>query len=358
VVDDKVIAIPIVAAGTLAVLVTAAEIWHARRTARIAHLAFGPRGRPAMWAYAAPVIRVLGMAAVCWGAATLWLMDPKVHALNPDELAAIDENEIRHLVFVLDVSPSMLLQDAGTNGDQSRRKRGAAVVKSFMERIPYAHYRTTIVAVYNGAKPVVEESTDGEVIHNILNDLPMRFAFRPGKTNLFSGLEEVARIARPWRPKSTTVILVSDGDTVPATGMPKMPASVADVLVVGIGDPVSGKFIAGTMSRQDTSTLRQIAARLGGSYYNANQKQIPTTALRGLTRNPEESPFEKLTRREYALIALCLGASLMALLPILLEYFGTFWKPGVPARRLHQKRIVTTTPNYGEKGSTFERQTV
>ena len=44
----------------------------------------------------------------------------------------------------------------------------------------------------------------------------------------------------------------------------RMPASVAGVLVVGVGDPQAGMFIDGHQSRQDVSTLRQIAARLRG----------------------------------------------------------------------------------------------
>ena len=101
--------------------------------------------------------------------------------------------------------------------------------------------------------------------------------------------------------------MLSDGDTVPATGMPKMPASVADVLIVGVGDPRAGSFIDGQMSRQDTNTLRQIAARLGGIYHDGNQKHLSTELLSRLTVIPRKSAFERLTRREYALIACGLG---------------------------------------------------
>ena len=126
----------------------------------------------------------------------------------------------RNLLLVLDVSPSMRLQDAGPTGKQSRRKRAADLLKSFFERIPIDHYRTTVLAVYTGAKPVVVATTDLEIVRNILNDLPMEYAFKSGPTNLFAGLEEAAKMARPWRPKSTILLVVSDGDTVPATGLP------------------------------------------------------------------------------------------------------------------------------------------
>src|SRR5262249_1168144 len=149
--------------------------------------------------------------------------------------------------------------------------------------------------------------------------------------DLFSGLTEAFKIAQPWQPRSTLLLMLSDGDTVPATGMPRMPSSIADVLIVGVGDPRQGSFIDGRMSRQDTSTLRQIAARLGGVYHDGNTKHISTATLNQMTVIPRKSAFERLTRREYALIACGLGALVLALLPVLLHQFGTRWRPGVRA---------------------------
>jgi Ca-activated chloride channel family protein len=224
----------------------------------------------------------------------------------------------------------MRLDDAGPKGDQQRMKRASEVMESFFKRVAIEQYRISVVAVYNGAKPVVVDTKDVEVVRNILGDLPMHHAFPTGKTDIFSGLEEAAKIAHPWKPRSTTVILVSDGDTVPATGMPKMPASVAHVLIVGIGDPRTGKFIDGRQSRQDTSTLRQVATRLSGTYHNGNEKHLSSEFLRQLTQSSEAGPLKRLSRREYALIACGVGASVFALLPLLLHYAGTRWRPGVP----------------------------
>ena len=194
----------------------------------------------------------------CWGLVTLLELPPKVHVAE-----TIPDKERRHVLIVLDVSPSMRLKDAGPNADQSRMKRAAVVMESFLQRVPVELYLLCVVACYNGAKPVVVDTKDLEVVRNIFSDLPMHHAFPAGKTDLFSGLAEAAKIAHPWQPRSTLLLMLSDGDTVPATGMPKMPASIADVLIVGVGDPRQGSFIDGRMSRQDASTLRQIAARLG-----------------------------------------------------------------------------------------------
>ena len=284
-------------------LAVAAEQLHARRCQRISRLAFGPSERPAAWVRLAPVLRILGLAGLAWGMATLWQLPPKVH-----KLGTIAEAEYRHLLLVLDVSPSMRLQDAGPTGKQSRAQRASDLLTSFFERVPIDIYRTTVVATYNGAKPVVQDTTDLEIIHNILNDLPMHHAFPTGGTDIFAGLEEASRIARPWRPNSATLVLISDGDTVPATGMPKLPASIAHVLIVGVGDPQTGKFIDGHQSRQDTSTLRQVAVRLNGTYHNGNEKHLPTDLVRQVSFSSGQSVLEKLSLREYALIACAPGA--------------------------------------------------
>ena len=110
-----------------------------------------------------------------------------------------------------------------------------------------------------------------------------------------------------------------------------MPASIANVVVVGVGDPVTGKFINGTQSRQDSSALRQIAIRLGGIYHNGNEKHLSTAVIKRLTEAKGRSKLEQLTLREYALIACGLGAAVYAVLPLLLHLAGTRWTPGTRA---------------------------
>ena len=306
-------------------LALTAELFQARRVRRVARLAFGPAGRPALWTWLAPPLRVLSYAALAWGLTTLFLIKPKVH-----KLGAIPETELRDLVLVLDVSPSMRLVDGGPDGKQSRRHRAAALLKSFFERVPMELYRTSVIAVYNGAIPVVRRTTDPEVVRNILEDLPMEYAFKAGPTDLLGGIEEAAKMARPWRAKATTLVIVSDGDVIPPTGLPKLPNSIAHVVVVGVGDPTTGKFIAGHLSRQDSSSLRQLAVRLGGVYHNGNEKHLSTNLLKQVTLVGGKSTVERLTRREYALMACAAGATCLSVLPVLLQLFGTGWKPGVP----------------------------
>ncbi|MEM7316060.1 MAG: vWA domain-containing protein, partial [Planctomycetota bacterium] len=230
-----------------------AELLHATRCRRLSHLAFGPTRRPSTWASFSPFLRVVALCAMAWGLTTLFYAPPKVYRAQ-----AVMEGKEEHVLIVLDVSPSMRLKDAGPDKKNSRRARALEVMESFFKRVPTEKYRMSVLAVYSSAKPVVIDTKDIDVVRSILGDLPLFQAFDVGKTKLFEGLEAAAEIAKPWNPKSTTVVLITDGDTVPAKGMPRMPASVASVLVVGVGDSMSGSFIDGGQSRQDVSTLRQI----------------------------------------------------------------------------------------------------
>ncbi len=130
-------------------------------------------------------------------------------------------------------------------------------------------------------------------------------------------------------------MLLSDGDTVPATGMPKMPASARSVIVIGVGDPQVGKFIDGRHSRQDVPMLRQIAARLGGTFHKGNESHVASSLIADALGVEEKDVWAKLTRREYALIACALSSLALAVLPLLLHLFGTRWRPG---RRTSQSR--------------------
>lgn len=305
-------------------LMALAEWWHARRVRRMARLAFGPRTRPASWVAATPLARVIAAGSATWGLVTLLLLDPKVHSREE-----VDPAKQKHLLLVVDVSPSMYLDDAGPEKNRTRRVRAGDVVTSLFNRLPMREYKVSLVAFYNGAKPLLEESSDIEIVRHILQELPTYMGFTPGKTDLFAGLELAAKMARPWNPNSTTVVVLTDGMTVAPTGMPRLPASVKNVLVVGIGDPHAGRFIDGHQSRQDVPNLRQIANRLKGVYHDGNSKHIPTSTIDSFARQGEEASWINWTRRELALAAVVLGAIILALVPLALHRGGTSWQPGV-----------------------------
>lgn len=335
--------LPLLLATAAVVLAAAAEALHLRRTRAVAPLVFGPGGKPAPLGRLAPVLRLLAVPLLVWGCATLLLLEPTAHRAEPEEADPADRE---HLLIVLDVSPSMRLEDAGPGGRESRTRRARAVLDSVFARVARDKLFTSVVAVYNGAKPVVEETRDMEVIHNILEDLPMHYAFPSGKTKLLDGLATAAETAKKWPRGSATLVLVSDGDSVPPSGMPAMPPSIGGVLVIGVGDPTKGTFINGSNSRQDAATLRQIATRLGGQYHDANQKLVPTATLTRLGTLETDAGGGRLGRREWALLATAFGGGVLALLPVALLFLGTTFRPGPLRKRFafHPSRNVSAYP--------------
>jgi Ca-activated chloride channel homolog len=319
-----------IAAAAVVLVAAGAELLHFRRVRRIAPLAFGPHRGRLVLAAAAAVCRTAALGCAAWGLTVLLTLPPRSY-----KVGEVKESDYRHLVLVLDVSRSMQVEDAGPGGKQKRAERAADLIQSFFERVQAERYKTTVIAVAAEAKPVVLDTTDREVVRNILTELPMRHAFKPGETDMFSGLEAAAKIAKPWPPGSSIVMVVTDGDTVPATGMPKMPASVgSNVVLVGVGNPSVGTSLGGHTTRQDVSTLRQVATRLNGTYHDGNEKHLSTELVSKIDDTAKPKEADRWTAREYALLCTGVGSGALALLPVVLGLVGTGWTPGrKPGRR-------------------------
>lgn len=318
----------LIAAVAVAALTAISELLHLLRVRRLAPLAFGPRQYLVLLAFATAAIRLFSLTLLTWGLTLLTFWPAKSH-----QAGVVKENEYRHLVLVLDVSPSMQLKDAGPGGTQTRAQRAADIIQSFFERVSAEKYKTTIIAFYTDAKMVVRDTADREVIRNILTELPMRHAFKSGETNIFAGLEEAVKVAKPWNPGSAIVMLVTDGDTIPAVGMPKMPASVGtNVVVVGLGNPSVGKSISGHSSKQDVSTLRQTATRLNGTYHDGNDKHLSTELVSSVDDRAKPKQEDSFSLREYALGAILVGGVSFAVWPFVLSLLGTLWTPGISPR--------------------------
>ena len=319
--------LPEILALVVALIAVAAEVIHFRRIGRVKHLAFGSTGRFAPWVPIAALIRVLGLTAACWGFLSLiFVVQATVHDEN-----TIPESDYKHLVLVIDVSPSMHLKDAGVDGDQSRRMRASEVIESVFNRLPMRQFKVTIIGVYSDAKTLVQDSTDFEVVRHIMEDMPLWHAYEPGKTKLLSGLELAAEVAKDWPRESSYILMLTDGDTVPAQGMPKLPPSIDETFIVGVGDPSTGSFIADHQSRQDVSTLRQIANRVRGVYHDGNQSHLSSQLVSRFAQTGAGAKSKTWTRREWSLMAALAGSFAFSIVPILLHYFGTRYRPGVAA---------------------------
>lgn len=335
-----------ITASLVFLMAVCGEWLHARRIVRVAPLAFGPGNRARNWTRLFPPLRVLALTLLGWGLTSLLLVAPRSYRPQ-GELAPGKE---QHLLIVFDVSPSMRLKDAGPRNQERRQARCRDLMRSFFDRIPVDQYRVSVIAVFSGAKPVVVDSKDLDVVDAILADLPLHQAFEPGDTRLLEGIREASKIAKPWNPASTTLILLTDGDTVPPQGMPTLPASIGQTLIVGVGDPNHGSFIAGRQSKQDVFALRQIAARLGGTYHDGNTKHVPSELIAQIVRRGEENQQEPWSRREYALLAISIGSILLAFLPWLLHHWGTSYLPGV-------RRFSTQEPHSGISPTTSMQTT-
>jgi len=316
------------AALAAAGLAACGEWLHARRIARLGRLAFGPAGKPRAWTRLVPPVRVLALAGMAWALVSLIAYNNLVRDRDRKSTAT------RHLMVLLDVSPSMLLSDAGEGGALTRNARAAEVLKSVLDRSPSDRIRFTAAGFYTEARMLVRECQDRELILHLTGGIPFHITYKPGKTDLLKSINQAGEMMKDWPRKSATLLVISDGDSVPPSGLKPMPSSVSSVIFAGVGDPGRGTFIDGHLSRQDSGNLAQLARRLGGKYFDSNTRQLPSDALRALTAEDPSSATWRSDRRLAALAVLGLSAVVWCLVPILLEYLGSAWRPRVPVPTL------------------------
>lgn len=314
--------IPIAAASSVFLLVLAAEKLHARRCRSVARLAAGPSGVPRRWVRSVATARAIALAAMAWSLTTLLFGTGGV--FQTDAGSEDRRESKRHAVFVADLSPSMLLKDAGPKRESTRSQRAHEVVDGILQRLD-GDVVYSVIVFYTDALPVVVDAKDAELVRNVFNGLPVWYIMKPGKTDLGSGVRKTLVHLADYPLDSTTVFLLTDGDAIELGTIPKPPASVRDVYVLGVGDPNQGTFIDDHMSRQDASLLGTLAGRLRGKYIDVNEKHVTTLALGKLARGGG------VTKTSYSLVDIAIfvfaAAALgHALIPVALEYFGSDWK--------------------------------
>ena len=314
--------IPLIAATTALLLVSLAEWMHGRRIRVAARLAFGPRGSGLPWTRVVPWLRGASLTAFAWGVTTLLML--KLEA--PDDATAKERHdaEATRLVFVADLSPSMYLPDAGPDGTVTRHDRMKDVVEGILQRVS-GNLRFGVVGFYTDSLPVVMEARDPELVRNVFNGLPLTYAMPVGQTDLGRAINRTLEIVEGFPKSSTRMIILTDGDSIPLAAINPRPASVREVLVLGVGNPKKGSFIDGHQSRQEADTLQRLATSLLGAYHDVNEKHLDTAALGDLVV-PLALPSTGLTLAQWAVLAMVLGAIINALIPVALEYFGTDWK--------------------------------
>jgi len=313
--------VPLLVALTTLLLISLAEWIHVRRIRVAAKLAFGSVGaRP--WTSIAPWLRVASLTAFAWGVTTLLMLKSG----SPDEASAKErlDAEATRLVFVADLSPSMYLPDAGPDGSQTRHDRMKDVVEGILQRVS-GNLRFGVVGFYTDSLPVVMGARDPELVRNVFNGLPLTYAMPVGQTDLGTAINRTLEIAADFPKLSTRLIILTDGDSIPLAAINPRPASVREVLVLGVGNPTKGSYIDSHQSRQEAGTLQSVATSLLGTYHDVNEKHLDTAALGDLVV-PLALPHKGLTLAQWAVLAMVLGAIINAVIPVALEYLGTNWK--------------------------------
>ncbi len=301
------------------VLSVFAEWLHGRRVRRVARLAFGPDDAPRPWTRVAPYLRCLALVAFAWGLAVMF----ELHQAAKDGKPR-DSKQAARLIFVSDLSPSMYLKDAGPEGKSTRQERMREEVETVLMRVG-GDLRFGVVGFYTDAKAVVMEARDPELVRNVFNGLPIQYIMKTGETDLGSAVNAAVTLVKDLPDETVRMLIFTDGDTIPLQPILPRPKSVKEVLVLGIGNPRKGTFIAGHQSRQDAEVLATIARSLKGSYYDVNEKHLPTDALGDMVMRAP-LPKSGLDLAQLALLAMTLGAIIVAFLPVALQYFGTHWK--------------------------------
>lgn len=321
----------LLAALSVGIVVACAEWIHGRRVHRVAHLAFGRYGRARGWTHAAPSVRVVSASLVTWGLVVLLLQKPEVVETRPTKEAS------RHLLVCLDASPSMYVADAGPGGKEKRAVWAGELIQAILDRLDTETTRVTVFAIYTEALPVIEDTFDMNVVRNLLDGLPLYAAFDAGTTKLSEGITEAMEYARAWEPGSATLVVISDGDADDARPVRFVPSSIADSIVIGVGDPVRPTMVAGHRSQQQTDSLRTLARRLDGVYYQGNSKHLPSAMLNQLTMiRPRVT--DAIGLRELAFLSIGAGGSVVALIGPALIAFG---------RRADHRRAVVAPPRRG-----------
>jgi len=316
------IQIPIAVGFGVLLLVLGAEKLHGRRCRAVARLATGPTGRPRRWVGAVPIIKAILLGNMAWAVVTLIYASGGV--FSPRESAEDRREHGRHVVFVADLSPSMLLEDAGPDGDMTRAQRAHEVVDGILRRLE-SDVVYSVIGFYTDALKVVVDAQDAELVRNVFDGLPVWFVMNAGKTDLGTGVRKAMEHLGEYPKESTTVFICTDGDTIQLGTIPKPPASVRRVYVLGVGNPNQGTFIDDHMSRQDSSILSALAGRLRGEYIDVNEKHISTLAL-GTLAVGVGGAKSKYGLVDVAIFVFAAAAIAHALIPVLLEYLGSDWR--------------------------------
>ena len=206
-------------------------------------------------------------------------------------------------------------------GKTKRAVWAGAVIQAILDRLDTDTTRVTVFAVYTKSIPVIEETFDMNVVRNLLDGLPLFSAFDSGATKLSSGVNEALEYARKWERGSATLVVISDGDSEEKIAVRSIPSSIADSIVIGVGDPTRPTMVSGHRSTQDTASLKSLTNKLKGIYHQGNNRHLPSEVVSRLSM-VQPRVGEGIGIREFALACLVLGGTSLTLIGPALLLFG------------------------------------
>lgn len=316
-------AIPLWGAGAVFLFLLLTEYLHGRRVRRVAPLAFGPAGRPRGWVRIVTPFRILCLCGMTWALLTLLLLRGAGQGTPGGPGGPSGGGE--QALFILDYSPSMTLVDAGPRGDISRKERMKQVMLSLLDRMG-KHVRYSAACFYTRSYPVVQKAFDKEIIRNVLNDLPVEYAMEQGKTDLGGSVNAALKMIEGHPPRSTTVFICTDGDSIDLPDILPPPASVRALFVLGVGNTMQGMTFDGHVSRQESAQLDRLAGHLRGKYVDVNDRQVSSLDIGHLCREDGFSAERAWTRHGAALFVFAALSALYAAHPLFLEFLGSDWR--------------------------------
>ncbi|MHC4501953.1 MAG: vWA domain-containing protein [Planctomycetota bacterium] len=316
--------VPIAVAVAVVLFVSLTEWLHVRRMRRAGALAFGPSGKPRGWVNAVPFFRAACLSGMAWALTFLCMASPVTTESSAGDEPAVETGE--NLILLWDFSPSMALLDAGAEGEISRKERMQQVMGSMVDRLG-RQVRYSLICFYARPMPIVERAYDKAVVYNVLNDLPVEKAMEAGKTDLAAAVNASLKMAEEYPDGSTTLVIVTDGDTIEMEEIRPLPKSIKKSLVLGVGNPREGISIDGHMSRQDPVVLGGLARQLRGDYRDVNIRGVSSFDIGHLCQGDDRSGRRQWSLADVALALFIVLSCLYAFLPVSQELYGTDWKP-------------------------------
>ncbi len=320
----------------IALLAGGAEFLHARRIQATAPLLRANQASPAPWTHHLPWIRTVCIALLAGALSILF------HASDSTQRGKNHLRE-RHLIVLLDVSPSMLIRDAGESGSESRAERASRILTELLNRCPGDHLKISLVAFYTEPKPLVQATNDRNVIRYMASELPLHILFKPGKTDLLKSLNLTPKLIPELPYRSASLLVLSDGDAIANTGLNPLPNSFDEALFVGVGRTSGGTFIDDHNSRQDSASLASLARRLRATYLDLNLKPLPLNVLPNLTLPSSSSPLSSDRLVPLAKAVAAISSGVLSLIPIALSAFGTISRNRNRSQQPRQSWMPQTT---------------